>query len=70
MVESTPPVPQFSVTASSDRTDPSQFILDATSSFDYDILNSNDKLNFVRGFSDPENTKVIDQSDDKKQLSI
>ncbi len=69
-VESTSPIPQFSVSPTSERADPSQFIFDATSSFDYDILNDNDKLTFERGFSDPENTEVVDRSEDSKQINV
>lgn len=69
-VESTAPVPQFTINPTSDWFDPSQFVLDATSSFDYDVLNNNDRLSFERGFSDPDNTTIIDESEDKKQIHI
>lgn len=69
-IESTPPVAQYTITPTSDRSNPSQFILDATSSFDYDILNNNDSLTYERWFSDPDNTQVIDQSEDNKQIHV
>lgn len=69
-VESTPPVPQFSITPTSQLSSPSEFTLDATSSFDYDILNNNDKLSYSRWFSDPDNTVTIDQTDDQKEIKV
>ncbi|MBP7007438.1 hypothetical protein KBB05_01580 [Patescibacteria group bacterium] len=48
VVESTTPVPQFTLTPVSDWADPSQYIFDATSTYDYDMLNSTDKLTFDR----------------------
>lgn len=45
-VESTPPVAQFTIKAVKDRKFPSQFVLDATPSYDYDVLNKVDKLKY------------------------
>jgi hypothetical protein len=47
-VESTPPVAQFTMSPTSEWLNPSQFIFDASSSFDYDMLNNNDSLTFER----------------------
>lgn len=69
-VESTAPVAQFATEATSKRSEPSEFILDATNSFDYDVLNSNDKLSYSRWFSDPDNTIVSEQSSDQKQIKV
>lgn len=70
VVESTPPTPQFTINPTSDREQPSEFILDATNTYDYDILNSSDSLTFDRWFSDPENTSVTEQSPDNKQIKV
>lgn len=38
-VQSSPPVPTFSITPTSDRENPSRFILDASASLDPDMTN-------------------------------
>ncbi|MEF2176130.1 MAG: PKD domain-containing protein [Candidatus Absconditabacteria bacterium] len=45
-VESTSPVAQFTITPVKDRKYPSQFVLDATPSYDYDVLNKVDNLKY------------------------
>ncbi len=60
-VGSTPPVPSFTVTPSSELKYPSRFILDAAGSYDEDVRNWGDTLSYSRSFSSSENV-VLDTS--------
>ena len=66
-VESSSPIPQFSVEPVAERKYPSQFILDASLTLDEDVIKGNDELSYERRFSHPA-TATIDQSinDDEK----
>jgi len=57
-VESTDPIPQFTIAPTDTRTNPSQFILDASVSSDIDKTNNYDSLTYEWVFSDPTNTKI------------
>ena len=52
-VESTPPVPQFTITPTSLREYPSEFTFNADSSSDVDVANGYDKLTYDWQFSNP-----------------
>jgi len=57
-VDSTPPVPQFSIMPSAKRFYPSEFIFDAGWSFDIDVQHGVDKLSYEWQFSEPVNVKA------------
>ena len=58
-VGSTPPVPSFTVTPSSELKYPSRFILDAIGTYDEDVRNGGDSLSYSWSFSSSENV-VLD----------
>jgi REJ domain len=60
-VGSTPPVPSFIVTPSSELKYPSRFILDAAGSYDEDVRNGGDSLTYSWSFSSSENV-ILDTS--------
>jgi hypothetical protein len=49
-IESTSPVPQFTITSTSKWQYPSEFILDASNSSDIDEMNGFDSLEYSRSF--------------------
>lgn len=53
-VGSTPPIPSFIITPQSELKSPSQYIFDATSSFDEDVRTGSDELSYQRLFSNNE----------------
>ena len=57
-VWSTPPIPSFLVTPQSDWKYPSQFILDASGTFDEDVRSWTDSLTYSRAFSNNNNVEV------------
>ncbi len=68
-VESTQPVPQYTVTATKQWDKPSQFILDASPSSDIDQVNG-DKLSYEWKFDNPNAVKVEQYSDNKQKAII
>lgn len=58
-VESTDPIPQFTITPSNSRKNPSEFVFDASVSSDLDKTNGYDNLSYERMFSDSTQTKII-----------
>lgn len=68
-VESTPPQAQFTVAPRLDRQYPSQFVLDATASFDIDQINGFDTISYEWSFSNP-NLAKIEQEYDKGQALV
>lgn len=69
-VASTPPVPQFTVTPTKQRTSPSQFTLDASASYDVDTLKGSDALSFDRTFSNTDNVVIDKTYDDNRRIDI
>ena len=67
-VESTPPQAQFTISPRLDREFPSQFVLDATSSFDVDVAAKLDVLKYERSFSNPSLTKVEQTYDNGQSI--
>jgi len=57
-VDSTPPVPQFTMEETEQRLHPSQYIFDASSTSDYDATNGTDELTYERSFSNGESAKI------------
>lgn len=78
-VESTTPIPQFSIGATNKWTYPSEFTLDASNSSDVDVLNWYDSLEYYRSFDtdkvsiiswDNKNEKIIVQFDETGKHTI
>lgn len=70
LVESTPPQAQFSITPRLDREKPSQFVLDASSSFDIDVQNWYDVLNYERSFSKPWSSVIEQEYDEGESVVV
>ncbi len=73
-VESTTPTPQFTVTPTSKRTNPSEFTLNANNTLDVDVDNGVDSLEYERNFStdafdilstENNNQKIVVRFDEK-----
>ncbi len=69
-VESTLPIPQFTITPSNDRKYPSEFILDASISSDLDKTNGHDTLTYERSFSDPITTKLVNTENANEKVMV
>lgn len=69
-IESTTPQAQFTITPRLDRQFPSQFVLDATATFDVDITNKYDTINYERSFSNPWLTKIEQEYDNKQAIVV
>jgi PKD repeat protein len=69
-VDSTLPQPQFTIKPRLEREHPSQFVLDATSSFDVDVINKFDTLKYEWSFSNPSLTKIEQTYDDNKSVVV
>lgn len=57
-VASTPPIPSFIITPQTELKSPSQYILDATPSFDEDVRTGSDDLSYQWLFSNNENVTI------------
>jgi PKD repeat protein len=69
-IESTDPIPQFTITPTSSRKNPSEFILDASVSSDLDKTNGYDNLAYEWSFSDPVTTKIINTENNNEKIKI
>lgn len=69
-VESTDPIPQFTITPSSDWKNPSEFILDASVSSDLDVSNGYDSLIYERSFSDATKTKLVNTENNNEKVKV
>jgi PKD repeat protein len=69
-VSSTAPVPSFTITSSSDLKAPSEFILDASSSFDEDMLNGNDSLQYNWSFTPNEDVTLTSKAEGDKEILL
>ncbi|MEI6672831.1 MAG: PKD domain-containing protein [bacterium] len=69
-VESTDPIPQFTITPTNSRKNPSEFILDASVSSDLDKTNGYDHLVYERSFSDPATTKIINTENNNEKIKV
>lgn len=69
-VESTSPIPQFTIEPSNDWKYPSEFILDASISSDSDKTNGYDTLTYERSFSDPTTTKLVDTENANEKVVV
>jgi PKD repeat protein len=68
--ESTDPIPQFTITPSSNRKNPSEFILDASVSSDLDKTNGYDTLAYERSFSDAAKTKIVTTENNNEKIKV
>lgn len=69
-VSSTPPVPQFTIEPVKQRHLPSQFILDASPSYDVDTANDNDALSYEWTFSNNDNVTIDQTYDNGKRIKV
>jgi len=69
-VESTPPIPQFSITPTTTWKHPSQFVLDASLSSDIDVMNWHDKLDYEWIFDKPNFVQIIESKDNNKNIVV
>jgi hypothetical protein len=69
-VESTEPQAQFTITPRLDWDLPSQFILDASSSSDKDVIDGNDALNYEWSFSNSSQATVEQTYDNNKSIVV
>lgn len=69
-VESTEPIPQFTITPSNSRKNPSEFILDASVSSDLDMSNAYDHLTYERSFSNVAKTKVVNSANNNELIKV
>ncbi len=69
-VGSTPPIPQFTMESTKERTYPSQFTLDASPSYDVDTANDNDALTYQRSFSNNDNVNIDETFDAGKRIKV
>lgn len=69
-VASTPPVPQFTIEPSKQWKQPSQFILDASPSYDIDTANDNDALTYEWTFSNNDNVTIDQTYDNSKRIKV
>ena len=69
-VDSTPPTPQFSITATNKWRYPSEFILDASASTDIDASNWYDVLSYEWIFSNSDAKEITETEDDNKVITV
>ena len=69
-VESTPPIPQFTIAPSNARKNPSEFILDASVSSDVDKINGYDSLSYEWSFSDLIKTKIVATENNNEKIRV
>ncbi|MFA7298823.1 MAG: PKD domain-containing protein [Candidatus Absconditabacterales bacterium] len=69
-IESTDPIPQFTITPGNSRKNPSEFILDASVSTDLDKSNGYDNLVYERSFSDPTNSKIVNTENNNEKIKV
>lgn len=69
-VDSTPPVPQFTMEPTEQWQYPSQYIFDASPTSDYDATNGNDALSYEWSFSNGESAKIEKGYDDNKRVLV
>jgi len=69
-VESTDPIPQFTITPTNSRKNPSEFVLDASVSSDIDKINGYDTLVYERSFSDPTTTKIVNTENNNEKIKV
>lgn len=69
-VESTAPIPQFTIAPSNTRKYPSEFIFDASSSSDIDKSRGFDTLTYEWSFSDPNNTRIVNTQQNNQMIKV
>jgi len=69
-VESTEPIPQFTIVPTNSRKNPSEFVLDASVSSDVDKTNGYDTLVYERSFSDPTMSKIVNTENTNEKIKV
>jgi hypothetical protein len=69
-VESSAPIPQFSITPTNKWTYPSEFYLDANATTDIDVVNKSNSLEYKREFSNPKATTIISSEENNSKVVV
>lgn len=69
-VESTSPVPQFTITPTSTWLYPSEFSLNADATNDIDVTNGFDQLSYDWKFSSQDTVQYVQSSADRKRVTV
>ncbi len=69
-VESTEPIPQFTIMPTNDRKYPSEFVLDASISSDVDVDNGYDDLSYSRSFSDSAWASIVNAEAGNEKVMV
>jgi PKD repeat protein len=69
-VESSTPIPQFTITPTNKRTYPSEFHLDANATTDIDVTNKHDSLEYKREFSNPNASVITETEENNKKVVV
>ena len=69
-VESTAPIPQFTITPTSTWLYPSEFTFNADSTNDVDATNGYDALTYEWKFSSPDVVKYVSEQNDKRRVTV
>ena len=69
-VESSDPIPQFTMIASNTWKDPSEFIFDASVSSDVDQNNGYDKLTYERSLGDAGKAKLVSSENNNEKVKV
>ncbi|GHW02403.1 hypothetical protein AGMMS50249_1890 [candidate division SR1 bacterium] len=69
-VESSIPTPQFTINSTNKWTQASEFLLNANSTLDPDVINGFDSLEYKREFSSPNSTKIISTEDNNREVVV
>lgn len=69
-IGSTPPVPSFVITPTTELKFPSRFVLDASATFDADVVNGSDSLTYRWSFSSPDQVTIDFREDGDKRLIV
>jgi PKD repeat protein len=69
-VESSVPIPQFTITPTNKRAQPSEYHLDATATTDIDVTNKSDSLEYKREFSNPNASTITAQENNQSKIVV
>jgi PKD repeat protein len=69
-VESSAPLPQFTITPTNKRAQPSEFHLDANASSDIDVVNKSDALEYKWEFSNPNASTIISTENNNRNVVV
>lgn len=70
LVESSAPIPQFTITPRYEWKYPSEFVLDAAATSDLDLINGNDELSYSRNFSNANNANITKTENNNRKITV